>query len=138
MDKNDIPIDRPTETEAKVSEDLLNEAEKALRDSWQRRLKAILPAMLTFLIFLAKKIRGAATGIFKDDENSRLIDDIKGAFRHIPLKTRGVVILLAGFLLAAYLISGVYTVKPGEEAVSTIFGKQIRQSITEGLHYRLP
>jgi len=36
------------------------------------------------------------------------------------------------------LLSGVYTVKPGEVAVSTIFGKEVRQAITEGLHYRLP
>jgi hypothetical protein len=46
--------------------------------------------MITFVFTLAKKIKAAFTHIFKDDEDIRLIDDIKGAFRHIPLKTRGV------------------------------------------------
>ncbi len=41
-------------------------------------------------------------------------------------------------LLAVYLLSGLYTVKPGEEAVARVFGKEVRGEITEGLHYRLP
>jgi membrane protease subunit HflK len=138
MDKHDIPKERPSETEAKAAEDRLEESKKTNRESWTQRFKAILAAMITLVFTLAKKIKTAFTHIFKDDEDIRVIDDIKGAFRHIPLKTRGVAILLAGFLFAVYLISGVYTVKPGEEAVSTIFGKQIRQSINEGLHYHLP
>ena len=138
MDRHDIPKDRPSETEATAAEDRLDESKKTNRNSRKQRFKEILPAMITFVFTLLKKIKAAFTHIFKDDEDIRLIDDIKNAFRHIPLKKRGVVILLAGFLLAVYLISGVYTVKPGEEAVSTIFGKQIRQSINEGLHYHLP
>ena len=138
MDRYDIPKDRPSETEATAAEDRLDESKKTNRNSRKQRFKEVLPAMITFVFTLVKKIKAAFTQIFKDDEDIRLIDDIKGAFRHIPLKKRGMVILFAGFILAVYLISGVYTVKPGEEAVSTIFGKHIRQSINEGLHYHHP
>ncbi len=66
------------------------------------------------------------------------MEDIKGAFRHIPLRKKGVGILLGGLVLAVYFLSGVYTVAPGEVSVATIFGKEVRQEITEGLHYKLP
>ncbi len=138
MDRHDLPKDRPSESEATAAEDRLDESKKTNREPWKQRFNEILPAMITFVFTLAKKIKAAFSHIFKDDEDIRLIDDIKGAFRHIPLQKRGMVMLFAGFILAVYLISGVYTVEPGEEAVSTIFGKQTRQSINEGLHYHFP
>lgn len=112
--------------------------EKTSSVSWQQRFKAALSAITALAIYLIKKARTAGTGIFKNDDGNRLVDDIKAAFRHIPLKKRGLGFLLTGLVFAIYLLSGVYTVKPGEVAVSTIFGKQMRQVIPEGLHYRLP
>jgi membrane protease subunit HflK len=46
--------------------------------------------------------------------------------------------LVGGLVLAIYFLSGVYTVAPGEVAVATIFGKEVRQEIAEGLHYKIP
>lgn len=108
------------------------------RRSWIKWIAGIIQN--TFLLGknLVIKVKNAPAKIFKKEDEVRLIDDIKGAFRHIPLKKKGLGFMFSGFLVAVYLLSGVYTVKPGEVAVSTIFGKEVRQAITEGLHYRLP
>ena len=94
--------------------------------------------VLSVIKNLAGKAKSAYTGFFKVEGDVSPMDDIKGAFRHIPLKKKGLGFLFVGSLFVVYLLSGVYTVEPGEVAVSTIFGKKARQSITEGLHYRLP
>ncbi|UCE51401.1 MAG: FtsH protease activity modulator HflK [Desulfobacterales bacterium] len=106
--------------------------------SWIKWIAGIFQS--TFLLFknFVIKVKNALIKIFKNEDEVGLIDDIKGAFRHIPLRKKGVGVLLAGLVLSVYLLSGVYTVKPGEVAVSTIFGKEVRLAITEGLHYRLP
>jgi membrane protease subunit HflK len=108
------------------------------RRSWIKWLAGIIQN--TFLLGkdLVIKVKNALIKISKNEDEVRLIDDIKGAFRHIPLKKKGLGFLFTGFIVAVYLVSGVYTVKPGEVAVSTIFGKEVRLAITEGLHYRLP
>jgi membrane protease subunit HflK len=101
------------------------------------------------LIRLAKKIplgskafwektRGAFANLLRPDGDVSPLEDIKGAFRHIPLRQRGLKYLFIGFIFVVYLLSGIYTVKPGEEAVARIFGKEVRHQITEGLHYHLP
>lgn len=87
---------------------------------------------------LGRRARGVYLGIFKPDQGVSPIDDIKGAFRHIPLRKKWLGYILIAFILTVYLLSGVYTVEPGEEAVARIFGKEVRRQITEGLHYRLP
>jgi membrane protease subunit HflK len=108
------------------------------RRSWIKWIAEIIQN--TFLLGknLVIKVKNILIKISKKEDGVRLIDDIKGAFRHIPLKKKGLGFLFTGFIVAVYLLSGVYTVKPGEVAVSTIFGKEARQAITEGLHYRLP
>ncbi len=87
---------------------------------------------------LGRKARSVYLHIFKAEEGVTPIDDIKGAFRHIPLRKKRLGYILIGFVLTVYLLSGVYTVEPGEEAVARIFGKEVRQQITEGLRYHLP
>ena len=87
---------------------------------------------------LGRKARSVYLHIFKAEEGVTPIDDIKGAFRHIPVRKKWLGYILIGSVLTVYVLSGVYTVEPGEEAVARIFGKEVRQQITEGLHYHLP
>lgn len=108
------------------------------RRFWRKWIAAIIQNTFSLGKNLFIKVKNALIKIFKKEDEVLLIDDIKGAFRHIPLKKKGLGFLFTGFIVAVYLLSGVYTVKPGEVAVSTIFGKKVRQSIGEGLHYRLP
>jgi membrane protease subunit HflK len=114
------------------------EAIKPARHSWKKRILEIVQKALLLSRALVRKVKEAYIKLFKPKAEVGLIDDIKGAFRHIPLRKKGVSVLLAVLILSVYLLSGVYTVRPGEVAVSTIFGKEVRQAITEGLHYRLP
>jgi membrane protease subunit HflK len=89
--------------------------------------------------------RRLSTSVYSNTRNAfalgsevRILDDIKGAFSHIPLRGKSFVFIVLGLLPAGYALSGVYTVRPGEEAVTRIFGKEVRQLISEGLHYRFP
>ncbi len=138
MESKDETKEMQNHIEEFSAEELADDTTKASRPSRKEQVKGIVQKILLVCRNLAIKIRDAYGKIFKTEEDLRLIDDIKGAFRHIPLKKRGVGILLGGIILAVYLLSGVYTVEPGEVAVSTIFGKEVRQAIAEGLHYRLP
>ena len=63
--------------------------------------------------------------------------DIREAFAHLLRNPHLGKISLAA-LAALYLLSGVYIVNPGEEAVVRRFGRVIRPRVGEGLHYRLP
>ncbi len=63
--------------------------------------------------------------------------DIQAAFAHLYQSPHlGKVALTA--LAALYLLSGVFVVNPGEEAVVRRFGRVVRSRVSEGLHYRLP
>lgn len=64
------------------------------------------------------------------------IEDITKAFSHINPK-KAVLVVLSGFLLV-YILTGIYMVNPGEQAVIRRFGSVLDKSIYEGIHYRLP
>ncbi|MCL4294592.1 MAG: FtsH protease activity modulator HflK [Anaerolineae bacterium] len=64
------------------------------------------------------------------------LDDLRAAFGH--LNPRRIGLILVGLALLLYLLSGLYTVRPGEVAVVRRFGQVITPRVTEGLHYRLP
>jgi membrane protease subunit HflK len=119
-------------------EDQSTGATKPPKNSWKTRITGMVQKALLACKVLVIKAKEAYVKLFKTEAEIGLIDDIKGAFRHIPLRKKGVSVLLAVLILSVYLLSGVYTVRPGEVAVSTIFGKEVRLAITEGLHYRLP
>ncbi|MBI4736510.1 MAG: FtsH protease activity modulator HflK [candidate division NC10 bacterium] len=63
--------------------------------------------------------------------------DIQAAFAHLFQSPHLGKITLAA-LAALYLLSGVYVVNPGEEAVVRRFGRVVRPRTGEGLRYRLP
>lgn len=74
----------------------------------------------------------------KHNENDRvsIIEDITKAFQHINPK-KAAQALLSGFLLV-YVLTGIYIVTPGEQAVIKRFGSILDKPIYEGIHYRLP
>lgn len=63
--------------------------------------------------------------------------DIQAAFAHLFQGPHLGKISLAA-LAALYLLSGVYVVNPGEEAVVRRFGRVVQPRVGEGLHYRFP
>lgn len=63
--------------------------------------------------------------------------DLRGAFGHLLASRHLGAYVLIG-LAAAYLLSGVYVVNPGEEAVVRRFGQVVDRRVGEGLRYRLP
>ncbi len=83
-------------------------------------------------------IKGLFSHLFTPTGGISPIDDIREAFRHIPLRKKWFGYILMSFFITIYLLSGVYTVAPGEEAVAKLFGKVVREQIPEGLHYYLP
>lgn len=69
-------------------------------------------------------------------DRGEFLDDIRAAFGKLDPRRLGPA--GAGLALLAYLLSGIYTVRPGEAAVVQRFGRVIAPGVTEGLHYRLP
>jgi len=52
---------------------------------------------------------------------------------------RGIIIgVTITCLIIAYLLTGLFIVRPGEEAIVQRFGRIIKQSIMPGIHYRFP
>ena len=110
-----------------------------LKAHWGHSVKGIMEKSILIFKTLWGKTKSLYRKILKSDgEQFSPLEDIKGAFRHIPFRRKGLGGMIVGFLVGIYLLSGVYTVRPGEEAVARVFGKEVRHAITEGLHYRLP
>jgi membrane protease subunit HflK len=105
---------------------------------WRKFLKETGQAAFVALRRVGTKTRSLYLHLFTSEEGIRPIDDIRAAFRHIPFQKKWLGYMVAGLLLTVYLLSGVYTVAPGEEAVARLFGKEVQGQITEGLHYYLP
>lgn len=68
---------------------------------------------------------------------ARTAADLRGAFGHV-VAYRHAGKVAAGVALVAYLLSGLYVVNPGEEAVVRRFGQVVNPRVTGGLRYRLP
>jgi len=68
--------------------------------------------------------------------NSVTLKDLKNAFGHI--NPRKALITLSASVFSIYLLTGIYVVNPGEQAIVKRFGIVQNQPASEGLHYRLP
>ena len=69
------------------------------------------------------------------EEPRNPLDDIAEAFRHLR---PGIVLPAVLFVaLGIYFMTGIYTVKPGEQGVVRRFGRVIGP-VNPGAHYRLP
>jgi len=98
------------------------------------------PGRESFISGLLAKIRLVLASISSflkaGFRNLNLREDLIKAFGH--LSPRRVIASLFTALLGLYVVSGVYLVNPGEQAVERLFGKVVRSGIGEGLHYRMP
>lgn len=83
-------------------------------------------------------IERAWRSIPRDPQGDRegFLDDVRAAFN--KLSPRRLVLAGAGLALIVYILSGIYTVRPGEVAVVQRFGRVVAPGVTEGLHYRFP
>jgi membrane protease subunit HflK len=97
--------------------------------SLRRRLD---PALRSARTHIAETVRRLAAG-----PGATAVMDIRAAFAHLFQSPHLGKISLAG-LVVFYLLSGVFVVNPGEEAVVRRLGRVIRPRVGEGLHYRLP
>ncbi len=117
-EENQLPP--PKKDLKKLLSSLIHTIKDKLRD---------LPAMIKIWLDSIKQ---------KHNENDRVsvIEDITRAFQHInPQKAAQA--LLSSFLLV-YVLTGIYIVNPGEQAVVKRFGSILNKPIYEGIHYRLP
>ncbi|MDA8227886.1 MAG: FtsH protease activity modulator HflK [Desulfitobacterium hafniense] len=85
-------------------------------------------------------LKNRFSGKYNNTQNNKLqisiIEDIAQAFNHINPKKTALAMGL-GFLLV-YVLTGIYMVNPGEQAVIRRFGSVLDKPISEGIHYRLP
>ena len=79
--------------------------------------------------------RDAATSLGPTTETVR--HDLSDAFGHLR-RQRHLGSLVAGAVLALYLLSGTFVVTPGHEAVVTRFGGVVRARVAPGLGWRIP
>lgn len=103
-------------------------------NAWRQRGQTVRPVLLAVARLLGRSWR-LAGAVLQGDGYSPA-DDIRAAFAH--LHPRRILLALLGLGVLAYLLSGIYTVKPGEAAVVRRFGQVVAPFVTEGLHYRLP
>lgn len=105
--------------------------EPGFEPRWKTRATAALRATARGI---GRAWRLAAEAVRGDGASP--LADVRAAFAH--LHPRRIGLCLVGLLLAAYLLSGIYTVRPAEVAVVRRFGKVVAPRVTDGLHYRLP
>lgn len=91
--------------------------------------------LLRRIFLLLHRGLGVVRDVFEGDGYSPL-DDVRAAFG--DLQPRRIGQALIGLVLFAYLLSGIYTVQPGEQAVVRRFGQVVDDQVRAGLHYRLP
>lgn len=101
------------------------------------KVVGILQAAISFLRRFWTDAGRLYRTIFRVEGEATVLDDIQGAFSHLPLRHKGMGLILTAGVLLVYFVSGIYTVKPGEQAVVKLFGREVRRA-AEGLHYRLP
>jgi membrane protease subunit HflK len=83
------------------------------------------------------RVGHAIRGFLTRGAGATALADMRAAFGHLARHPRlGEIVL--GLVIALYLLSGVYIVNPGEEAVVRRFGQVTQRRVGEGLRYRLP
>lgn len=101
--------------------------------------RAAAAVVVVFIFFSGYEIASSAITALRHHETL----DIEGETGHMHGSATGglwrafvpVTILI---LVALYLLSGFYTVQPGEAAVVRRFGQVVDGNVSPGLHYRLP
>jgi hypothetical protein len=87
MKSKDQPTDRPDDGQILAEENVTPEPVPS-RPHWKERFKAILQKIFLIGTTLARKAKSVFTGMIRVEGGVSPPDDIKGAFRHIPLKKK--------------------------------------------------
>jgi membrane protease subunit HflK len=95
------------------------------------------PNPLALLRPILSGVGGALREFFTRGAGATALADIRAAFGHLARNPHFGKIAL-GVVVGLYLLSGIYIVNPGEEAVVRQFGQVTHRRVGEGLHYRLP
>jgi membrane protease subunit HflK len=101
--------------------------------------QAAAAVVVVFILFSGYEIAASAIRALQNRE--ALDVEGHGGHSHTPLRRgpwRAFAPIAALLLLAFYLLSGFYSVQPGQAAVWRRFGKVIAGNMGPGLHYRLP
>lgn len=101
--------------------------------------RAAAAVVVVFIIFSGYEIASSAIAAITHRETL----DIEGEAGHMHALAPGRIWrafapAAGGILVVLYLLSGFYTVQPGEAAVIRRFGQVIVGNVGPGLHYRLP
>ena len=72
----------------------------------------------------------------RSQKEESTFSDLKHAFQHINPKKA--LLIFAASVFGIYLLTGIYIVNPGEQAIIRRFGAVQSIPVSEGLHYRLP
>lgn len=123
------------------SPDQENESGKVVRKAkagfkWSRLRVNLKPGRLRVSLKPGRLLAWLKPSNRCQPKDGSAFNDIRKAFCH--LKPQRVVMSLGLGLLGIYLLTGIYTVNPGEQAVIRRFGAVLPQAINEGIHYRLP
>ena len=123
------------------SPDQGNESGKAGRKAkfgfkWSRLRVNLKPGRLLVNLKPGKLLAWLKPSNLCQPKEGSAFSDIRKAFCH--LKPQRVITSLGLGLLGIYLLTGIYTVNPGEQAVIRRFGAVLPQAVNEGIHYRLP
>lgn len=111
--------------------------EEAEADGENTERRAKPSRVLIGLRSLLVTIGSAVRGFFTQGAGATAAADIQAAFGHLA-RNPHLGKIAVGIVVGLYLLSGIYIVNPGEEAVVRRFGQITQRRVGEGLHYRLP
>jgi membrane protease subunit HflK len=98
--------------------------------------KKKITQVITELYNKIKKALSVIRQQLKQSSNVTVFEDLSKAFKHINPKKTVFYLLCCVFII--YVLTGIYIVNPGEQAVIRRFGALLDAPINEGIHYRLP
>lgn len=117
-----------------MSEENKKPPKKKLGDNFNFIINTLKNNGLKFYSLIRKCIGNIK--IANKDSAISIIEDITKAFNHINPKKMIIALSLGIFLV--YILTGIFMVNPGEQAVIKRFGTVLEKPIYEGIHYRLP
>lgn len=100
------------------------------------QLNKVLTCRLGKLSIVARSVWNRLKQAYPEQDRISAIEDITKAFQHIEPQ-KAIRILFASILLV-YVLTGIFIVSPGEQAVIKRLGRILDNPAYEGIHYRLP
>ena len=101
--------------------------------------KAAAAVVVVFILFSGYEIASSAITALRHRETLDIEGESGQAHTHEPVGLwRAFIPVSALILIALYVLSGFYIVRPGEAGVVRRFGRVLAGDVGPGLHYRLP